>query len=76
MSNPVGGLRPRQVGTIAECTCSSKRKKRAPRPQRQKKAKNGHRRKTFKILTVKTTLAVPYASVFLELDWGCGGPED
>jgi D-ribose pyranose/furanose isomerase RbsD len=31
--------------------------------------------KTFKIVMVKTTLAVPYTSVFLELDCGYWGPE-
>jgi D-ribose pyranose/furanose isomerase RbsD len=32
--------------------------------------------KTFKIVMVKTTLAVPYTSVFLELDCGYWGPEN
>jgi len=31
--------------------------------------------KTFKIVMIKTTLAVPYTSVFLELDCGYWGPE-
>jgi len=31
--------------------------------------------KTFKIVMVKTTLAVPYTTVFLELDCGYWGPE-
>jgi len=31
--------------------------------------------KTFKIVMVKTTLAVPYTSVFMELDCGYWGPE-
>lgn len=31
--------------------------------------------KTFKIVMVKTTLAVPYTSVFLELDCGYWGPD-
>ncbi len=31
--------------------------------------------KTFKVLMVKTTLAVPYTSVFLELDCGYWGPD-
>jgi hypothetical protein len=31
--------------------------------------------KTFKIVLLKTTLAVPYTSVFLELDCGYWGPE-
>jgi D-ribose pyranose/furanose isomerase RbsD len=31
--------------------------------------------KTFKIIMIKTTLAVPYTSVFLELDCGYWGPE-
>jgi hypothetical protein len=31
--------------------------------------------RTFKILMVKTTLAVPYTSVFLELDCGYWGPD-
>lgn len=31
--------------------------------------------KTFKVVMVKTTLAVPYTSVFLELDCGYWGPE-
>ncbi len=32
--------------------------------------------KTFKIVMVKTTLAVPYTTVFLELDCGYWGPAD
>ena len=32
--------------------------------------------RTFKIVMVKTTLAVPYTSVFLELDCGYWGPEN
>jgi hypothetical protein len=31
--------------------------------------------KTFKVVMIKTTLAVPYTSVFLELDCGYWGPE-
>lgn len=31
--------------------------------------------KTFKIVMVKTTLAVPHMTVFLELDRGNRGPE-
>jgi D-ribose pyranose/furanose isomerase RbsD len=31
--------------------------------------------KTFKIVMVKTTLAVPYTTVFMELDCGYWGPE-
>ena len=31
--------------------------------------------KTFKIVMIKTTLAVPYTSIFLELDCGYWGPE-
>jgi D-ribose pyranose/furanose isomerase RbsD len=31
--------------------------------------------KTFKIVMIKTTLAVPYTSVFLELDCGYWGPD-
>lgn len=31
--------------------------------------------RTFKIVMIKTTLAVPYTSVFLELDCGYWGPE-
>jgi len=31
--------------------------------------------KTFKVVMVKTTLAVPYTSVFLELDCGYWGPD-
>ena len=32
--------------------------------------------KTFKIVMVKTTLAVPYTTVFLELDCGYWSPAD
>jgi hypothetical protein len=31
--------------------------------------------KTFRILMIKTDLAIPYTSVFLELDCGYWGPE-
>jgi hypothetical protein len=31
--------------------------------------------RTFKIVMVKTTLAVPYTTVFLELDCGYWGPD-
>jgi hypothetical protein len=38
-------------------------------------ARLGQVGKTFKIVMIKTTLAVPYTSVFLELDCGYWGPE-
>jgi len=38
-------------------------------------ARLDHVGKTFKIVMIKTTLAVPYTSVFLELDCGYWGPE-
>lgn len=38
-------------------------------------ARLDHAGKTFKIVMLKTTLAVPYTSVFLELDCGYWGPE-
>jgi hypothetical protein len=31
--------------------------------------------KTFKVLIIKTPLAIPYTSLFLELDCGYWGPE-